>query len=665
MKKNTLRFLLISIFIFLSYSNSLTLDYALDDRLVIFENDYTLKGYQGVKDIFTKDSFSGYFGHSKNLVAGGRYRPVSQLSFVVEYETFGGDLKQNVGFNRDPKNEKLFEESILPFISHLVNLLLYILLCFLVFKTLLIIFEKYENDKWYLSIPFLATLLFALHPIHTEAVTNIKGRDEILSMLGAVLTLWCSLKYVKTHRYFWLIFSLISFVFALFSKENAITYLAVIPLSIYFLNDKKTTKDYIFTLIPLALASLFFLIIRSKVLGAFMASEVDPNILNNPFVNATFFEKIATVLLTWGIYLKLMIFPHPLTHDYYPHQIEITNFANPIVWIILIAVLFVIYYAFKTLSGKKIISFAILFFIITFSITSNLLYSVGTLMNERFVFVSLLGFSIVCASFFVQWMNKKETKKHSAKKLALIVLIPVMIFYMGKTFARNFTWENDITLFTHDVETSENSIKCNISAGGSYIKLFHENKKEKNLKLAKKYLDKALSLDPTSYNALLLSGEYYFLKADYETSYKIYADLAKNNPDDPIAAQNAAIVMTKWKGNQMDEIANMIIKKEIPKAFDNINKILQESPNNPDAICLKGKIFGQGLFQMDSARFYFNKALQINPNHVNSLENMGVSYAIQGQLEKALQYFLKANQLDPNSESIKKNIELVRKQMKQ
>ena len=104
-------------------------------------------------------------------------------------------------------------------------------------------------------------------------------------------------------------------------------------------------------------------------------------------------------------------------------------------------------------------------------------------------------------------------------------------------------------------------------------------------------------------------------------------------------------------------------EKEVNQAIIKINKILLESPDNPDAICLKGKIFGQGMNQMDSARFYFQKALQINPNHVNSLENMGVSYAIQGQLEKALQYFTKANQLNPNSESIKKNIELVRKQM--
>jgi hypothetical protein len=132
-----------------------------------------------------------------------------------------------VGFNRDPKNEKLFEDSILPFVSHFVNLLLYILLCYLVFKSLQIIFEKYENDKWYLSIPFIATLLFALHPIHTEAVTNIKGRDEILSMLGAVLALLCTLKFVKTHRFYWLLLSLLP-LFVLFFLRKCDYLLAVI-----------------------------------------------------------------------------------------------------------------------------------------------------------------------------------------------------------------------------------------------------------------------------------------------------------------------------------------------------------------------------------------------------------------------------------------------------
>lgn len=660
MSKKYFRIFAIIILVLLSYGNTLTLDYALDDRLVIFENDYTLKGTDGIKDVLTKDSFSGYFGHTKNLVAGGRYRPLAQISFILEYELFGNDIKDKVGFNRDPKNEQLFNDTLLPFISHLVNILLYMLLCVLVYQTLKIILIKWDHEKWYLSIPFLATILFALHPIHTEAVANIKGRDEIMSMLGAFFALYASIKYVNTKKWYFLILSFFAMLFGLFSKENAITFLAIVPLSIYFLNEKKRSNDYYITLIPLVVASFIFLFIRSKVLGAFMAEEVNPNILNNPFVFATPFEKIATVILTWGIYLKLMIFPHPLTHDYYPHQIEVTNFANPMVLILVIFLIVIIYYSLKWLRKKSILSFATLFFIITFSITSNLLFSVGTFMNERFLFVSLLGFTILVA-FGFQFLILKFLKTN--KYLPFLLLFPLLTFYVGKTFARNFTWKDDVTLFTTDVLVSSNSIKCNVSAGGSYIRLFKEEKKEKYLKECKKYLDKALKLDQSSVNARLLLGEYYFLKEDYKTSYQTYQDIVNSDPSNDLAARNVQIVLTKWKGDRLNEIGDMIINGQIQEAFIAVDKILLENPQNPDAIGLKGKIFGQGLQKMDSARYYFNKALAINPNHVVSLENMGVSYAIEGKLDIALQYLKRAQKLNPSSETINKNIEMIMKTM--
>jgi len=663
MNKNSIRFCLISLLVFLSYSNSLTLDYALDDRLVIFENDYTLKGYDGVRDLFTKDSFSGYFGHSKNLVAGGRYRPIAQLTFIIEYELFGGNLKEKVGFNRDPKNEKLFEDSILPFIGHLNNILLYLFLCFVVFKSLKLLFPDEKSKEWYSSIPFLATLLFALHPIHTEAVTNIKGRDEILSMLGSMSALYFSLRYVNTRKLKYLLFSFITFLLGLFSKENAITFLAIVPLSIFYLQDKKSWKDYLFPMLPLLIGSIIFLIVRTQVLGSLMASETEMNILNNPFIGSTFWEKIATVLITWGLYLKLMVFPHPLTHDYYPYQIEITNFSNPMVWLILVFVGWIIYYSIIKIRSRNIAAYAILFFIITFSITSNLFYSVGTLMNERFVFASLLGFSIISASV-LQWVIKKTLNIKNKQKISILVLFPILLFYMGKTFSRNFAWHNDISLFTNDVKVSSNSIKCNVSAGGSYIKLYHITKKERNLILSKKYLDKAMKLDPSSYNGLLLMAEYHFLKKDYATSYQIYSELANNNPNDQIAVQNSSIALQRWKGSQIEKVSELIESKEIKQAFELINQFLTENPENPDAISIKGKIFGQGLNQLDSARFYFKKALIINPNHVSSLENMGVSYAIQGDLTKAMEFLSRAQDINPESESIRKNIELVRSNMK-
>ena len=50
--------------------------------------------------------------------------------------------------------------------------------------------------------------------------------------------------------------------------------------------------------------------------------------MNNPFLDADVNEKNATIFYTWGIYLKLLLFPHPLTYDYYPKHIPIIDFSD-------------------------------------------------------------------------------------------------------------------------------------------------------------------------------------------------------------------------------------------------------------------------------------------------------------------------------------------------
>ena len=104
-KSNKLVFFVISILCFIYYGNTLVNDYALDDTLVLTDNQFTKAGFKGLPDIFKYDSFTGFFGKEKNLVAGGRYRPLSLASLAIEYQFFG-------------KN---------PFISHFVDIVLYII----------------------------------------------------------------------------------------------------------------------------------------------------------------------------------------------------------------------------------------------------------------------------------------------------------------------------------------------------------------------------------------------------------------------------------------------------------------------------------------------------------------------------------------------------------
>ena len=87
-KTNLIPALIIFILPFALYISTLGFEYVLDDKIVIVDNQYTKKGFAGIKEIFTTESFQGYFGEQKNLLEGGRYRPLSIATFAVEYEFF-------------------------------------------------------------------------------------------------------------------------------------------------------------------------------------------------------------------------------------------------------------------------------------------------------------------------------------------------------------------------------------------------------------------------------------------------------------------------------------------------------------------------------------------------------------------------------------------------
>ena len=668
MKKQKLHQLIIVLLIALCYGNTLTLKYALDDRMVILESKHTIDGgWEGVKAIFTEDTFSGYFGNNKSLVAGGRYRPMSQLTFLIEFQLFGKNIREKIGDTSDynnlhkSENEQFFNDSPLPFVSHLFNLLYFTLLCLLIYHVLKMIFQKYNSEKWYQSLAFIATVLFALHPIHTEAVANIKGRDEIFAMLGATAALWCALKYVDKHQWWYLLLSLLAITFGLFSKENAITYLAVIPLSLFYYDcPEKRKTDYAITLIPAFIASIFFIAVRSHVLGSMMPEEGTANILNNPFIHSTKAQEIATVLITWGIYLRLLIFPHPLTHDYYPHQIPITDFSNPLVWIILIACIALIVYAVINIKKKSVIAYGIAFFVITFSITSNLLFNVGTFMNERFVFMASLGFTLI-VGYWIYLLS--TTKVEMLQKASLMILGVISLLYSIKTFTRNFVWKNDFTLFITDVKTSDNSIKCNISAGGSYLQMWKADHKEQNKQQAYKYLNKALKLDDHALNAYLLLGELEFLNSNYEQSYKAYQTASFIDPTNSLAEENLKKVASRVEHDEIKPITELLDlgiqthdAGKIQEAYNLINQYLEKHPESLTAQNIKGNVLGRGFGQLDAAIGIYQQILDQDSTFESAWENMGIAYAIKRDFSNAERCLQQALLLSPDNENVKHNL---------
>ena len=645
----------------LCYANTLTLHYALDDRMVILESKYTLKGgWESVKAIFTEDTFSGYFGAENSIVAGGRYRPMSQLTFMIETQLFGKNIQERIGDLEDYYNlhnaehEQYFYETPLPFVNHLMNLLYFILLCLLLYEVLSKIFPQHEGSKWFQSLTFIAVVLFTVHPIHTEVVANVKGRDEIFAMLGSVIALWCSLKYVATRKWYWLVISLLAFTFGIFSKENTITFLAVVPLALYYYqNENKRTADYFITLIPLLLGSVFFIWARYKVLGSMMPPDTTSNILNNPYVHSTRAQQIATVLITWGIYLKLLFFPHPLTHDYYPHQIAITDFSNPLVWVILIGCIALVVYGIWNLKKKSVPAFGILYFIITFSIVSNLLFNLGTFMNERFLFMPSIGFTLLVG----WWLYRLSMASAPAlQKTAVGVTSAICLLFGIKTFVRNFTWMDDFTLFLTDVKTSDNSIKCNISAGGSCLQIWKKSHKDRDKRDAYRYLEKALKLDDHALNAYLLLSELAYLDENPDLAFQAARNATLIDPENPQGRNLLEMATNSQKAHELDPVNELLNQGKVDEAWQEVNRILEKDPDNIVAKNVRGNVLGRGYGRLDDAIKVFEEIVAEHPDFSSSWENMGICYAIKRDFANAERCLLHALELSPDNDNIKLNL---------
>lgn len=419
------------------YAQTYSYEYVLDDAIVITGNSYTKKGMSGIADIFTTESFQGYFGEQKDLLPGARYRPLSIASFALENSIVG--MSSAAG--------------------HIFNVLFYAICCIMLLRFLTLLFRDRSDSRWYLSLAFVGAFLFTLHPLHTEAVANIKGRDEIFVLLFSLISAIYFIKGVESKTILNYILGAVFLFIGLLAKENAITFLAIIPLSQYFFtraNWKQIGAGILILLIPI----IAYLMIRYQVIGYFLDSgKMVSDVMNDPFIGMNASQKYATIFHTLGIYLKLGFFPHPLTHDYYPYHIPIKEWSDigPIIIAILYAILGAI--AIFLLRKKHIISYCIIFYLAALSIVSNLFFTVGTFMNERFLFISTIG---VC--LFIAYVICDIVPHFIKNKSALISSLLFAIFAIGygtKSMIRVPAWKNPFTLNSTGVAVSKNSARVN------------------------------------------------------------------------------------------------------------------------------------------------------------------------------------------------------------
>lgn len=633
---------LLFILAFLLYANTLNYGYVLDDGLMIKENTFTLKGFNGIGDILTHDQFAGIAGGKDNgIYKGGRYRPLSQVTFAIEYQLFG--LK--------------------PFIGHLINILLYGFLAVMIFSLLQNLFINYKDKAWFASIPFIATAIFISHPLHTEVVANIKSRDEIMGMMGAILVLIFSLKYIEKRKTISLFLSFLFFFLGMLSKESVITFLAIVPLMLFVFRNI-SLKEHIIVLSPLIIASAIYFCIRFLVVGNTNGHAVAAELFHNPFMYATTSERYATVMFTWLKYLILFVFPHPLTHDYYPKQIPIIGWADARAIIPLLIYMALIVFACIKIWKKNTIAFSILFFLITFSVTSNLFFDLGLFMNERFMFTPLFGFAMATACLL---------SKIKSQRTITCFFVIVLLLYSIKTISRNTAWESDYKLFTTDVQTSSNSGRCNVIAGSMILNKARTeaniSKQIEQYKEAEEYLIKGLNIYSENVGGWGCLGEVQIYLEKYDEAVKSLKEVFRFDSLNANAQNNLIYIATKYEEKNLHSrslgVYNFILKRNpanavclynaadvykdmgrLDTAIVLLDNAIKLKPDYTDAYNRIAGYYGQYKKDYVKAIEYLSKAYSLNPKYLSTLENLGIIYGLKADYNNSLLYLRQAFQID-------------------
>jgi len=614
--------LCIFLFSFLLYANTLGHDYTQDDAIVIYDNMFTTEGFSGIVGLVKYDTFYGFFKEEgkTNLVSGGRYRPLTPVMFAAGWQLFG-------------KN---------PFIGHLWNVLFYGLIGLLIFD-LIRWFSPRKHIDWTI-IAFVAALLFIAHPVHTEVVANIKGRDEIMTLLGALVSLIAAIKAFQTKKIVWHFFAGLSLFLACMSKENAVTYLAIIPLTLWFFKKATIAESLKASIAPL-IGVLVFIGIRTAVLG-FQFGDAPNELMNNPFlkvVNGSYVpfsgsEFIATVVFTLGKYIQLLFFPHPLTHDYYPRHIDIMSFGHITVWLSIIMYAVMAIFALIGIRKKSVVSYGIIYFLATLSIVSNIVFPIGTNMSERFLFMPSIGFVFILSHIIC-------TKIDNSRIRYAILAITILLFSI-KTIHRNQAWKNDFTLFNTDKHISKNSAKINNAAAGSLsTKAYGEENKALQKEMLEEAImrcDKAIAIHPNYKNAYLIKANAYHYLDDFKEAEKYYDVALSLDPGFTDAIRNSG-VNYRAIGRQYGEVEN-----NLPKAIEYLEKAFAILPEDYEVARLLGTATGFSGNHQESIN-YFTKALQLEPNLAGAHVNLGKAFMNAGNTEQGNLYLSKALELDPNA----------------
>ena len=446
-----MRIALLLVVAVLVYANTLVNGFTYDDNVYILRNQ-----------IVTHPSLAGFL---QPLESNNVFRPVYIASFALNWRLAGA---QAFGY-------------------HLLNLLLHagvVVLLYLALKRLV------ESSSHSATLAFATALLFAVHPIHTEAVASIAGRSELLAV-GYLLAAW--LLHLDDRP----VPALLCFLLALLSKESAVVFVPLVVLGDYARGKLKPFVRYA----GIAGFAALYLAMFWKIEGG-RWGEKRVVWLDNPLASLPASWRILNALRIAWKYVGLQVYPASLSCDYSYNAIPLYSAWRYILPAAAAAVFVIALWMWTVLTRRSPWLLAGSLYLVAFSVTANILVPTGTIMGERLAYLPSAGFCLLVALLWIRLEERKRT-------VAWAVLSAILVALAARTVVRNRDWRNNFTLFSAEVRAVPGNARAHSNVAAEYAKLGE--------------LDKA--------------------RAEYQTALDIF-------PDYPDAIENYAILQSRTGHDQ-------------------------------------------------------------------------------------------------------------------
>jgi protein O-mannosyl-transferase len=591
---------LLGIISLVAYANTLSNGFAMDDSLMITNNAIVAKGVKAIPELLTTPHIRGF-----DVTANDEYRPLALVLHSIERE--------------------LWDLNPMPF--HFISILLFAGCVVLLFLFL----DKLFAGKT--ATAFVAATLFALHPIHTEVVANIKSCDEMLCFFFGMLCMMVFINYSERGKPAALIGGSLLLFLSFLAKETAFTLIGVMAV-IFFLLRKEHAKRSMYIMACSVAVAACFMAVRVAVLKHYHVNLLPhvtmiENAMAKPGLSAE--SRLATAMLIMGYYVKLLFIPWPLLCDYSYNTIPFVHFSDARVLAscavyVSLAVLCIVLFV---KNPKSRYAFGIAFFLMTIAIFSNILIPIKSTMGERFLFYPSVGFCLVAAVLLERWAMKAGLRQEDILRSSRVrgALAVVGVTYLCITVYRNSDWKDNLTLYQTDLAKAPDNARLTYYLGYELFSIAREeiNPANKNRMMGDviPLFRRSLEIYPEQYAPAVNLGAAYFHVQQLDSA-EVYDKLAiKLIPESAIARNNLSGVY--------------LGRKEYQKDIALCRQSIAVVPGDIYAYAdIALSYLSLGVY--DSAVYYATKGISIDPKFYAYYDILGRVYYAKGIQDSVSRY---------------------------